>query len=87
MYYEEQEIGGVMCCRSTPDGPWQQMSVEKLTRLLRERTNAMALVRGAFSDHYKAIDLGENRGISMQRTFIAVEKALDMRYVAGASRL
>ena len=86
MFYEEQEVGNVLCCRSTPDGPWQQMSPEKLSRLLRERTNEIALVRGAFADHYKALDQGENRGVSMQRTFLAVEKALELRYMPGASR-
>ncbi len=80
------ELGGVMCCRSTPDGPWQQMSLEKVCRLLRERSGVMALVRGAYEDHYKALDNGENRGVSMQRTFLEVEKALDMHYIAGASR-
>lgn len=32
MYYEEQNIGGVLCYRDTPNGEWKQFSKVELTK-------------------------------------------------------
>lgn len=32
MYYQEKLINGVMYYRTSPDGDWRQMSIEKLSR-------------------------------------------------------
>ena len=31
MYYIERIINGILCCKWTPDGEWQELSKEKLT--------------------------------------------------------
>jgi hypothetical protein len=31
MYYEECVIDGVVCCRTTPDGEWRQLTPRQLT--------------------------------------------------------
>ena len=36
MYYEEKVINGMLHYRSNPDGPWIQMSPERLTTMLNE---------------------------------------------------
>lgn len=34
MYYEEKVINGLLYYKTTPNGPWIQMSPERLTELL-----------------------------------------------------
>ena len=36
MYYEEKIINGMLHYRSNPNGPWVQMSPERLTEMLVE---------------------------------------------------
>lgn len=36
MYYEDQVIDGVLCCRFTPHGEWVKMSAKQLTVMLLE---------------------------------------------------
>jgi len=31
MYYIERIINGILCCKWTPDGEWQELSKEKMT--------------------------------------------------------
>ena len=37
MYHEEKVIDGVLCWRGTPDGEWQQYTLEQLTAMYLTR--------------------------------------------------
>lgn len=36
MFYEEQVINGILCCRSTPNGEWREMNTTQLTQRILE---------------------------------------------------
>ena len=41
MYYEEKMINGVLMCRTTADGDWQQCSIEKMGERILELQNTI----------------------------------------------
>ena len=44
MYHEEKVINGVLCHKSTPDGPWEPFTPKALTTaLIAERSNSKKL--------------------------------------------
>jgi len=53
MYYEEKVVGGVLCHRSTPDGEWEQFSLESLTIALNSARHcgAIEIERCALLEH------------------------------------
>lgn len=42
MYYAEKVIKGVLHCKTTPNGKWNPVSVEELTRRLVAAENTLA---------------------------------------------
>jgi hypothetical protein len=35
MYYKEDVINGVLCCKTTPNGEWRELSKETLTNRIK----------------------------------------------------
>ncbi len=58
MYYEEKMIGGKLKCRTTPNGEWEECSIEKCWDLIvelqdqaREMKNAMRIAGGILDEY------------------------------------
>jgi len=48
MFYEEKIINGVLMYRTTPDGDWQQCSIEKMGQRIVELQAEVAGINNAF---------------------------------------
>ncbi len=56
MYYEEKVINGILCHRSTPDGEWQQFTIEALTTALIATRSALKSAENTIININNTID-------------------------------
>jgi len=56
MYYEENVINGILCHRSTPDGEWEQFTVEALTTAFISTKSALKSAENTIINLNNAID-------------------------------
>lgn len=45
MYYREEIINGVLCCKYTPDGAWNPLSKEELTKRIEILQKKLDLIQ------------------------------------------
>ncbi len=85
MFYEETYIDGVLMCRSTPDGEWQEVAHSTMSARLAKAEAQLAQVREHITGYYRALDRREHGGAAQDNSFSKIEGTLGMFWQRGAT--
>jgi len=45
MYYQEEVINGILCCKHSPNGEWIKLSKQSLTERLMKYNKALQIIQ------------------------------------------